>query len=108
MLSKEDWSTAVLADVLGGDSDAALRRLPSGLRLALPSRRLAQDHVVREVLRNVRAWFPNTPVLIDRRRRIGGRVVSSLRPNLQFYNPRRSNEAYIEVDRLQYSGKGSP
>lgn len=116
-----DWDSAVLEDALGfedrlddtvdGGWDGALRS-PVGRLLPLPphmrgrSATAAQWHAIGEVARHAGRWFPGTfdPATparggrVDRARRHRGAIVSPLRPDLQFYNPRRRRTTHVEVD----------
>ena len=90
------WHRAVIGEALSGaDAFGPMARDLQGR-----SARWAQEHGIQQVFRRVRSLFGRaTPVLIDRQRQSGGVVVSTLRPDAQFPNPRRrGRQTYIEVD----------
>lgn len=96
------WGQAVFVDellsaaVFDEADDAAIRLLPPALRGASPN--LTHWHVVGEVFRNLRGWFPGARVRVDRDRREYGRPAGKRRPDIQFYNPDRRRATHVEVD----------
>ena len=99
------WTVAILQDAMDAmhafdaDVDAGideLTQLPQPQRGLSPN--LTHWHVIGSLANDLRRWFPGTPVRIDQPRS-AGQPDPRLRPDANFNNPRRGNQAtHIEVD----------
>lgn len=103
----EAWDRAVVADALHmahrrGSMERAHDLDPFGPMSPVNqnvSSRWAHERATQLLRRRLLGWFPGAQVLVDRRRRQGGVIVSRRRPDGQYDSPQRGNRrVYVEVD----------